>query len=78
VPVRLPPSGAVVIALSFRVRGGCPGATELAARVVFEDGGRIVHADSSQLADLSALRFPGCSRRVAFRGAAGRQRRLYD
>lgn len=57
----LAPSEHAVVTMSFRVIG-CPRSSGLAARVMFVIGNHItVHADSSQLADLSRLPFAGCA-----------------
>ena len=60
-PVRLQPGGDAVVMLAFRIGRTCPRHALVSARVAF-DGGPvgIVHADSSQLANLDVLGFVQC------------------
>jgi hypothetical protein len=59
-PVRLGGAGTVVVALTFRIAELCPKNTEVAARVTFGSGADVLHADSSELADLGRLTFAQC------------------
>ena len=60
--VHIGSGGVVVVRLQFYVAGKCPGAALVSARITF-DGGRngVIHADSSQLADLGQLAFTQCA-----------------
>lgn len=58
--VRLAPTAATVVALSFRLDTRCPRDSPLAARVTFLAGGSFEHADTSELVDLSRLGFAQC------------------
>jgi hypothetical protein len=59
-PVRLVSAARVVVAMSFGLGPDCPRKTGVQARVAFRAGGRLLHADSSELADLSRLTFAQC------------------
>jgi hypothetical protein len=60
-PVRLGPSGAAVVAMTFHVTSRCPHDSLVAARVTFDAGAAgIVHSESSALTDLSRLAFAQC------------------
>ena len=59
-PVRLVSAGRVVVAMSFGLGVTCPRHTQVQARVTFRSGSRLLHADSSELADLSHLAFTQC------------------
>lgn len=60
--VRIASGAVAVVRLQFYVADKCPGTAAVSARVTF-DGGRngFIHADSSQLANLSQLRFAQCA-----------------
>lgn len=59
--VRVASGDVVIVRLQFYVADKCPGTALVSARIAF-DGGRqgMIHADSSQLADLSQLSFAQC------------------
>ena len=60
--VRLAPGAAAVVNLGFRVGPGCPRHALVSAQVSFDSGAAgIVHADSSQLANLDRLNFVQCA-----------------
>ena len=59
-PVTLPPAAGAVVSLSFSLGPACPRDSPLAARVSFDASGRLVQGESSQLLDLSRLRFAEC------------------
>lgn len=52
----------VIVRLQFYVADKCPGTALVSARIAFDGGPQgLIHADSSQLADLSQLRFTQCA-----------------
>jgi hypothetical protein len=60
-PVRIGPGSDSVVRLAFRIGAACPRRALLSARVSFDGGSAgIVHADSSELADLGRLGFVQC------------------
>jgi hypothetical protein len=61
-PLRIESGSVTVVRLRFYVANKCPNDALVSARVAF-DGGHagVVHADSSQLADLSKLGFTQCT-----------------
>ena len=62
VPFRLSPGDDAVVTLTFRVGALCPRHALVSAQVAFDAGSAgVVHADSSQLADLDKLRFTQCA-----------------
>jgi len=61
-PMRLQPGGAAVATFEFRVGPFCPRRVLVSARVSFDGGSAgVVHADSSQLANLDRLNFVQCT-----------------
>ena len=61
-PVRIGPGRDAVVTLAFRIGAVCPRHALVSARVSFDGGAAgVVHADSSQLADLDRLRFVQCA-----------------
>lgn len=62
VPFRLAPGADAVVTFTFRVGSLCPRHALVSARVAFDAGSSgVVHADSSQLANLDLLRFVQCA-----------------
>ncbi|MBV9293418.1 MAG: hypothetical protein JO222_13295 [Frankiales bacterium] len=61
-PRRLQSAGTAVVAMSFRLGLGCPHDASVLARMTFRRSGLLLHADSAQLADLSAISFQQCPR----------------
>ena len=52
----------VIVRLNFYVANQCPGTALVSARIAFDGGRRgLIHADSSQLANLSQLSFSQCA-----------------
>jgi len=62
VPFRLAPGGDAVVTVTFRVGSVCPRHALVSAQVAFDAGSAgVVHADSSQLANLDRLNFAQCA-----------------
>jgi hypothetical protein len=62
VPFFIAPGHAAVVALTFRVGSVCPRHALVSAEVAFDAGAAgVVHADSSQLANLDQLNFVQCA-----------------
>jgi hypothetical protein len=60
-PIKLAPSDAAVVAMTFHVSDRCPHDSIVAARVTFDAGADgVVHSDSSALTDVSRLSFAQC------------------
>ena len=59
---RLLSAGSAVVAMSFRLGLGCPHDASVLARMTFRRSGLVLHAESTQLADLSAISFQQCPR----------------
>lgn len=60
-PVRIRPGRDAVVTLAFRIGAACPRHALVSARVSFDGGSAgVVHADSSQLANLDRLDFAQC------------------
>jgi hypothetical protein len=61
-PLRLAPAGDAVVRLDFHIGNGCPRDALVSARVSFDAGRRgLVHADSSELANLGTVGFAQCT-----------------
>lgn len=62
VPFRLAPGRDAVVTVTFRVGSACPRHALVSAQVAFDAGSAgVVHADSSQLANLDQLNFVQCA-----------------
>ena len=62
VPYRLGPGRDAVVTVTFRVGSACPRHALVSAQVAFDAGSAgVVHADSSQLANLDRLNFVQCA-----------------
>lgn len=60
--VRIASGKVVIVRLQFYVADKCPGTALVSARITFDGGRRgVIHADSSQLANLSQLAFAQCA-----------------
>lgn len=60
--VQITSGDVVIVRLEFYVADKCPGTALVSARIAFDGGQQgLIHADSSQLANLSQLSFTQCS-----------------